>query len=90
MSTTTTWQVANTRTSAPRGSLFAARAALALINGVTLLRQRLLGQPLDKARRAIAEAARVRGIATAMQAENPRVAAELMAAADRHERQNGV
>lgn len=70
----------------PRGSRLAAAAFVALLRGVSALMQRVPAQARTRAQ----EARAVRAMATEWQHSDPRFAADLFAAADRHESQHGV
>jgi hypothetical protein len=74
---------------APRGALWAAGAAAAAWAGLSrwLGAQRRAGAAADT---PAIEAARVREMARRFAAVDPGFAADLMAAADRHEAQHGV
>ncbi len=67
----------------PRGARVAVAAVLALREAWGSLRRGLAQRRAYN--RRIAEAAELRGIARAMDRHDPRVAAEMRAAADRHE-----
>jgi hypothetical protein len=88
MSSITVTGVATVKT--PRGAVWAARGAAALW---TALSRWLADNPL-RVRSAVVEAAveaaRVRALARRHAATDPGFAADLMAAADRHEAQQGV
>lgn len=68
----------------PRGARIAVEAVLALCEAVAALRRGLARHRAYRSRAA--EAAQVRAIARETACHDPRVAAELYAAADRHER----
>ena len=70
---------------APRGALWAARAAAALLQAIAKWTA-----PKAPASTPIAEAARVRALAHAYLQSDPGFAADLFAAADRHESTNGA
>lgn len=67
----------------PRGARAAVAAVLALRDAWTALRAAMAQQRAYS--RRVAEAAKVRAMARQMNAHDPRVAAEMYAAADRHE-----
>jgi hypothetical protein len=81
MSTATVHTPAHT--AEPRGARLAAAAWLALRDALLALRQGLAERHAH--RRRLAEAANVRALARQMHRHDPRVAVEMMAAADRHE-----
>lgn len=68
----------------PRGARVAVEAVLALREAVAALRRGLARHRAYRGR--VAEAAQVRAMAGEIAGHDPRVAAELYAAADRHER----
>lgn len=68
----------------PRGARVAVAAVLALREAFRTLRQGLAQHRAHRTR--VAEAAKVRAMAREMARRDPRVAAEMLAAADRHER----
>lgn len=73
-----------TRVSAPRGALLAAQAFSRLLSWFENSRA-LRARALDENSR-VGDAARVRRFAQQIMADDPRFAADLFAAADRHER----
>jgi hypothetical protein len=68
----------------PRGARVAVAAVLALRAAFAALRRGLAQHRAYRSR--VAEAAKVRAMARQMARHDPRVAAEMLAAADRHER----
>jgi hypothetical protein len=80
--TTVTIQVAQ-RIQAPRGATWAARAAVSLVRAIADWRARRA-----PAAPSIAEAAEVRALARSYLNSDPGFAADLFAAADRHESQS--
>lgn len=68
----------------PRGARVAVEAVLALCEAVAALRRGLARHRAYRGR--LAEAEQVRAMAREIAGHDPRVAAELYAAADRHER----
>jgi hypothetical protein len=68
----------------PRGARVAVAAVLALREAYASLRQGMARHHAYRSR--VAEAARVRAMAREVARHDPRVAAEMLAAADRHER----
>jgi cytidylate kinase len=69
---------------APRGAAWAAAAFAHVLAWMEAVTERRAERSEVKAR--LAEAAKVRSLAQAMMAQDPRFAADLFAAADRHER----
>jgi hypothetical protein len=67
----------------PRGARVAVAAVLALREAYAALRRGLAQHRIYRSR--VAEAAKVRAMARQMARHDPRVAAEMYAAADRHE-----
>ena len=71
------------KVSAPRGSVVAARWFSALLNWIETAAERRVAHRMAADRQA--EAALVRSYAQSLAAQDPRFAADLLAAADRHE-----
>jgi hypothetical protein len=71
------------QTTAPRGSVVAANWAFWLLSRLQVLKAQRAERRLVEDRRA--EAAAVRRLAREMSVQDPRFAADLLAAADRHE-----
>ncbi|MBL8328832.1 MAG: hypothetical protein JNJ71_08265 [Rubrivivax sp.] len=71
----------------PRGARWAAEAAWQFLSGASRLGQAWRAARVTQDR--LSEAAAVRRLAVSWQDVDPRFAADLFAAADRHERQNG-